>query len=70
MKPLQETTAAQWKSRLSIAYALLAWNAFGIVVYMISTGRADWAKYHGLKSEEELQMTPGKPVLNPVNSYI
>jgi len=51
------TTANVWKQRLSIGYALLAWNAFGFVVYAVLTGRSDWAK--DLKSPEELAMSPG-----------
>lgn len=59
-KPIPEGTAHIWKQRLSFGYVFLAWNAFGFVVYMMYTGKHDWAAYHGLKSKEELEMTPGK----------
>jgi len=59
-KPVPEDRAALWKKRLSILYAITAWNAFGFVLYMIFTGKADWAKYHGLKSAEELRETPAQ----------
>lgn len=57
--PIPEETALRWKKRLSVAYALIAWNAFGIIIYQSFNGKADWAAYHGLKTEEELKMTPG-----------
>lgn len=57
--PIEYTKAILWKEKLSIGYMLLAWNAFGLVCYMVYTGRADWAKYYGLKSEEELRMSSG-----------
>lgn len=59
MRPIAEVKAGSWKRRLSVLYALLAWNAFGVVCYAIATGKADWVKYHGLKSEEEANMRPG-----------
>ncbi|KRT82128.1 hypothetical protein AMK59_4093 [Oryctes borbonicus] len=59
-KPIPEYRATLWKNRLSIAYALIAWNAFGFVCYMIFTGRGDWAKYYGYKSEEESLLTPAQ----------
>ncbi|XP_005177330.1 uncharacterized protein LOC101901345 [Musca domestica] len=52
-KPIPELEAALWKRRLSVVYALLAWNAFGFVCYMAFSGKSDWAHYHGLKSDEE-----------------
>uniref|UniRef100_A0A182Q0Q8 Uncharacterized protein n=1 Tax=Anopheles farauti TaxID=69004 RepID=A0A182Q0Q8_9DIPT len=45
-----------WKRRLSLLYAVVAWNAFGGVCYMIYTGRNDWAKFYGYKSDEEAQL--------------
>lgn len=57
MKPIKETHAQIWKQRLSIGYMLVAWNAFGFVLYKIWNGQADWAK--DLKSPEELALTPG-----------
>lgn len=59
-KPIEVDRAALWKRRLSIVYALTAWNAFGFVMYMIFSGKADWARAHGLKSESDLKVTPGK----------
>lgn len=58
-RPIEVHKASLWKNRLSVAYAILAWNAFGVVCYCIATGKADWAKYHGLVSEEEDRRTPG-----------
>lgn len=57
--PIAEPSAELWKRRLSFAYAFLAWNAFGIVCYLIYNGKADWARYYGYKSEEESSLTPG-----------
>ncbi|KAK4884419.1 hypothetical protein RN001_000690 [Aquatica leii] len=58
--PIPEIRAAQWKQRLAIGYALLAWNAFGYVIYTMYKGKSDWAQFHNLKSEEELKMTPAQ----------
>lgn len=60
--PLPMGIAHTWKQRLSIGYALLAWNAFGFVLYAVFTGKSDWAKSAGLKDQEELRMTPGKSI--------
>lgn len=57
--PIEADSAIVWKRRLSIVYAITAWNAFGFVAYMIYSGKADWAHYHGLKSDAEMQLTPG-----------
>ncbi|XP_050084040.1 uncharacterized protein LOC126570366 [Anopheles aquasalis] len=54
--PLPLDRAALWKRRLSVLYAVIAWNAFGGVCYMIYTGRNDWAKYYGYKTEEEAKL--------------
>lgn len=51
--------AEKWQRRLSVMYALIAWNALGFVGYMVYTGRNDWAKYYGVKSEEDQKMGPG-----------
>ncbi|XP_062562941.1 uncharacterized protein LOC134226283 [Armigeres subalbatus] len=56
MNPIPVDRAAQWKGRLSVLYAVLAWNAIGWVGYMVFTGRNDWALYYGVKSEEEAKM--------------
>lgn len=61
--PIPQDKAYLWKNRLSLAYMLICWNAFGLVCYMFYQGKGDWAKYYGLKSEEELKMTPGKYLL-------
>lgn len=42
-RPIPYTTAETYKSRLSIAYAFIAWNAFGFVLYQVFKGKADWA---------------------------
>ncbi|XP_013103227.1 uncharacterized protein LOC106084224 [Stomoxys calcitrans] len=52
-KPIPEVEALKWKRRLSLMYALVAWNAFGFVCYMAFTGKGDWAHYYGYKSDEE-----------------
>lgn len=57
--PIPINKAEVWKKRLSFTYLLLAWNAFGLVCYMCYTGKADWAKYYGIKSEMEANMPSG-----------
>ncbi|CAG9861930.1 unnamed protein product [Phyllotreta striolata] len=51
--PIPVDKAALWKNRLAIAYALIAWNAFGFVLYQICSGKGDWATYHGLSEEKK-----------------
>jgi hypothetical protein len=58
--PMPMNKAGKWKSRLSVMYAVLAWNAFGMVCYMVYTGKNDWAKYYGLKKPEDEMLSPGK----------
>jgi len=58
--PIPVDRAASVKQKLSFIYMMLAWNAFGIVCYMIYTGRGDWAKYYGYKSEADSLLPPGK----------
>lgn len=58
--PIPIDKADKWKKRLSFLYMIVGWNAFGFVCYQIFIGKADWAKYHGLKSEAEASMPPGK----------
>ncbi|XP_054727049.1 uncharacterized protein LOC129236826 [Anastrepha obliqua] len=65
--PIPMDSAELWKRRLSIGYALLAWNAFGFVCYMVFTGRNDWAKYYGHKSEEEAKLTPAQQFATKLN---
>lgn len=55
-KPITENQAGVWKKRLALGYALIAWNAFGIVCYLIYTGKGGWMTQ---KQEEEANMTPG-----------
>lgn len=59
-KPIAVHTATDWQKRLSFAYMIFGWNAFGLVIYMVFSGKADWAKYYGFKSDEEANMPPGK----------
>lgn len=59
MRPMRIEEAGRWKTRLSVLYAILAWNGFGVVCYAVFTGKGDWAKYHGLVSEDEAKLTPG-----------
>jgi hypothetical protein len=58
--PIPGDRAESVRNKLSLAYVLLAWNAFGFVCYVIYTGRGDWARYYGHKSEAEASMPPGK----------
>lgn len=58
-RPIPEDVAVLWKRRLSIAYGLLAWNAFGIVAYSAYKGKADWAHYYGIKTDDEQTQKPG-----------
>ncbi|CAB0002697.1 unnamed protein product [Nesidiocoris tenuis] len=57
MTPIDQTVAEKWKRRLAIAYGVLAWNLFGVIVYNCYDGKRDWPLYYGLKSEEEAQVT-------------
>ncbi|CAG9565479.1 unnamed protein product [Danaus chrysippus] len=57
-KPIPGDVAVLWKRRLSYAYGFLAWNAFGLLIYSIYNGKADWAHYYGLKTDEEAKMSP------------
>lgn len=63
-KPIDEHTAVLWKRRLSIAYGLFAWNAIGLVIYSAYKGKADWANYYGLKTDEEAATPPGQAWAN------
>ncbi|KAJ0173623.1 hypothetical protein K1T71_010772 [Dendrolimus kikuchii] len=63
-KPIPGDVALLWKRRLSLAYGFFAWNAFGFVIYSFYKGKADWAQYYGLKSEEEVAMRPGQSWAN------
>lgn len=69
-KPIEYRHALAWKDRLSLAYMLVAWNAFGLVCYMIFSGRADWAKHHGLKDDEEGRMSSGTYFLYIILKYL
>ncbi|XP_050500338.1 uncharacterized protein LOC126880501 [Diabrotica virgifera virgifera] len=64
---IPENRAALWKQRLSVVYAVIAWNAFGFVGYMIYKGKGDWANYYGLKTEEEMNMSPGHQWVKTLN---
>lgn len=66
-KPIPENTAELWKRRLSIGYFIVAWQAIGFVCYSIYQGKNDWAQYHGLKSEEELALTPAQQFSKTLN---
>jgi hypothetical protein len=41
--PIPLNVADQWKKRLSLVYAIFAWNAFGLVVYQLYKGKSNWA---------------------------
>lgn len=57
--PMTVKEAAAFKEKISVLYCILSVNAFIGVLYACKTGKADWAKYFGLKSETELQRSPG-----------
>lgn len=57
--PLTVEQAAARKEKISILYCILSVNAFIGVLYACRTGKADWAKYFGLKSEAEIERSPG-----------
>lgn len=59
-KPIPIDRAEYWKQKLSLVYMLLGWNAFGLTLYYIFTGRGDWAHYYGLKTDEEKNKRPGE----------
>jgi hypothetical protein len=59
-KPIPVDRALSVKKTLSLVYMLLAWNAFGMVCYMVYTGRGDWARFYGYKSEIDASLSPGK----------
>ncbi|KAL0819644.1 hypothetical protein ABMA28_007716 [Loxostege sticticalis] len=63
-KPIPADTAITWKRRLSIAYGIAAWNAFGLVIYSMYQGKADWAHYYGLKTDEEHSTPPAQAWAN------
>lgn len=65
-KPIEYSRALQWKEKLSIVYMLVAWNAFGFVCYMVYTGKRDWAQFHGIKSDDDLKLSPGKYFFNKI----
>lgn len=58
-KPISADKAVMWKTRLSLLYGFLAWNAFGLVLYSAYKGKGDWAHYYGLKTDEEHSVSPG-----------
>lgn len=55
---IPEDKAYFWKRRLSLAYMVLSWNAFGFVIYQIYKGNKDWAKDY--RTETERNLSPGK----------
>lgn len=57
--PIPMDRASVWKNRLSLFYMVVSWNAFGLVCYMVYSGKNDWAKYYGLKTEEDEKLGPG-----------
>ena len=60
MHPMAEKDAWSWKTRLSVMYALLAWNSLGFVLYQIYKGNKHWPTSLGLTTKEEDEMRPGK----------
>lgn len=41
--PIPLSVADLWKRRLSVLYAVIAWNALGFVFYQMYKGKSDWA---------------------------
>ncbi|CAG7834465.1 unnamed protein product [Allacma fusca] len=58
MKPVEERKAWTWKERLSMVYALAAWNAGGFVVYQIFTGNKHWPTTAGITRPEDDSIAP------------
>lgn len=48
--PIAQDSAHVWKQRLSFAYAFLAWNACGFIIYQFYKGKADWASKFLIKN--------------------
>ncbi|KAJ9585739.1 hypothetical protein L9F63_002529 [Diploptera punctata] len=65
--PIPERRASSMKNKLSVAYALIAWNAFGLVCYMLYSGRADWARAYGYKSDEDMAIPPAQQWARTLN---
>jgi len=61
MNPMTEESAWSVKDKLSIAYAVIAWNAFGVVCYQMYNGNVHWPVTAGIRSPEEEAIRPGKP---------
>lgn len=59
MHPMAERSAMSIRQKISIAYMLIAWNAFGYVVYQMATGNKHWPVTHGVMTEEECMERPG-----------
>jgi hypothetical protein len=59
MNPMSEEKAWSTKDKLAIAYALLAWNAFGIVMYKCYDGKKHWPVTIGIRTPEEEAVRPG-----------
>ncbi|XP_013786591.1 uncharacterized protein LOC106470576 [Limulus polyphemus] len=57
-RPIQQSKASTWDRRLGLLYIFFAWNACGAVIYFAATGRADWAKYYGVKPEQDPDPSP------------
>ncbi|XP_077284938.1 uncharacterized protein LOC143910374 [Arctopsyche grandis] len=49
-----------WRDRLKYLYNIFALGAFTCVIYNCLNGKADWADYYGLKSEEEASLSSGQ----------
>lgn len=64
MRPMHEYDAMRMKHRMALLYAFCAWNCVGLVGYYMYTGRADWAHYYGLETDEQKNVRPGKSYLS------
>jgi len=53
-----EEKAWDVKQKLSIAYAIIAWNVGGYVIYQIATGNKNWPITHGIRSKDEDMVRP------------
>ena len=62
MNPMSAEKAWSAKDKLSVAYALISWNAFGIVLYYCYQGKNHWPVALGIRTPEEEAVRPGKHI--------
>jgi len=59
MHPMAEKKAWDMKTKLSIFYAIIAWNSVGFVVYQMYKGNKHWPVTHGIRDPAEDAARPG-----------